>query len=595
MGATAVSVGSSISFDEQQVIIRLDRKLFLARTWELVTSLIGRLPPIAGVGPAANDLADAQRLPERLLRRPWRHTALDLLSQLVYLLLIPADHFLVRLDHEIDLSFVEEECADGYKWQPAKPGRPPWPVQLMFRLLLLMFLFNVPYETQLVLDLQVNLLWRWFIGLGVLEKVPDHSTLHTFRKRLGPERFVRVLARILLLCQAQGLVRNLDLYFDCTVVLASASAFTPYQRAVLLALALNRYLERLEAQHITEPSLLANLRQLVVEVALEAVGSSSLKDVSPERLAKSLARWEAQAEAMPQGPHWQAPVSEAVDKAVAEEKPPTDRAGLVRVAHRLLAALPHARGDQDARLGKAGPGQTFCGYLAGYVVDGLVGIITAVVLAAGNAWQAALVSPALAQHRVHIVGQAQSLTLDSAFDYPEVYQVLATAGLTGHIVPRDHRSPEGCFGSDRFTWTEDGRLLCPRPEPDRDMQPLRQHRDGRVTYQGTGCADCPLRGQCIGQDKSKPRTLTLHPEDHRRWLVNRAAAQTEAAKQAQKRRTAWEKVFGHGNTYHHGDKAPYRSQPMNQIAQVMTVIALNLEKLVRYGNRTQYPQVGTSA
>ena len=48
---------------------------------------------------------------------------------------------------------------------------------------------------------------------------------------------------------------------------------------------------------------------------------------------------------------------------------------------------------------------------------------------------------------------------------------------------------------------------------------------------------------------------------------------------------AWENVFGHGNTYHHGDKAPYRSTPMNFIAQVMTVIAVDLEKMVRYGNQ----------
>jgi len=197
------------------------------------------------------------------------------------------------------------------------------------------------------------------------------------------------------------------------------------------------------------------------------------------------------------------------------------------------------------------------------------------------------VSPALAQHQAHILGQAQALTLDSAFDYPEVHQTLDAAGLKGYIAPRDHRSPEGRFGPDRFTWTEDGRLVCPHPDADREMQPLRTHSDGRVTYQGTGCADCRLLGQCVGTDQPEPRTLTIQPEDHRRWLANRTANQTEEYKQAQKRRMAWEKVFGHGNTYHHGDKAPYRSQPMNEIAQVMTAIALNLEKMVRHGNRTQ--------
>jgi len=596
MGAMVISNGSSVGFDAQQVIIRLDRKLLPAWRWDLVTGLIQRLQQfIAGGREEGDGLEGADRLAERLLRRPWRHSALDVLSQLLYLLLIPADYFLVRLDREVDLSFVDEACADCYQWQPGHPGRPPWPAQLMFRLLLVMFLFNVPFETQLVLELQANLLWRWFIGLGVLEKVPDHSTLHDFRKRLGPERFVRLLARILLVCQEWGLVSNLHLYFDCTAVLASATAFTPYQRAVLLALAINRYLDLLEGQQLSDPSLLANLRQLVVEVALEAVGSDSLKEVRPDQIAQSLDRWEEKTKAMAQGPHWQEPVTQAVAAAAAEETPPTDRQGLLQLAQRLLAALPRARGDLDAQVGKANNWLVFCGYLAGYVVDGLFGIITAIVFAVGNAWQATLLSPALAQHQAHTVGQAQDMTIDSAFDYPEVYQVLEAAGLKGYIASRDHRSPEGRFGPDRFTWTEEGRLICPRQGSEGKMKPVRTYGDGRVTYQGPGCADCPLRGQCVGEDKSGPRSLTIHPQDHRRWLANRTANQTEEYKQAQKRRMAWENVFGHGNTYHHGDEAPYRSQPMNEIAGVMTVIAINLEKMVRYGNRTQPLQARTLA
>ena len=588
MGATAISAGSSISFDEQQVIIRLNRKLFTPWCWELVTGLILHLQQfMAGVRDEGGGLEGPGRLLGQFLRRPWRHTALDLLSQLLYLLLIPRDHFLVRLDREVDLSFVDEECADCYRWQPGKPGRPPWPAQLMFRLLLLMFLFAVPFETQLVIELQANLLWRWFIGLGVLEKGPDHSTLHDFRKRLGPVRFVRILARILVVCQEWGLVSNLHLYFDCTAVLASATAFTPYQRAVLLALAINRYLDLLAGEQVPDPSLVDSLRQLVVEVALEAVGSDSLQKVSPEQIAKSLARWEAQAEAMPEGPLWQEPVAQAVAVAAAEETPPTDRQGLLRLAQRLLAALPHARGDLDARVGRVNRWQTFCGYLAGYVVDGLFGIITAVIFAVGNAWQAALFSPALAQHQVHIAGQAQDITIDSAFDYPEVHQAITAAKLKGYVASRDHRGPPGCFGPDRFTWTEEGQLHCPRPGPQGEMQPLRSYSDGRVVYQGCGCADCPLRAQCVGEDAAKPRTITLHPAEHRQWLANRAANQTEEYKQAQKRRLAWENVFGHGNTYHHGDEAPYRSQPMNEIAEVMTVIVINLEKMVRYGNQKQ--------
>lgn len=265
MGATAISVGSSISFDEQQIIIRLPRKLFTPWRWEVVTGLIRRLQQFVAGAKTEDGGLEGTALPMRhIIRRPWRHLPLDVLSQVLYLLLIPTDHFLVRLDREVDLSFVDEECADCYEWKPGKPGRPPWPAQLMF-------LLAVPYETQLIRELQANLLWRWFIGLGVLGKAPDHSTLHDFRNRLGSERFVRILVRILSLCQERGLIGNEDLYFDFTAVHASAVAFTPYQRALLLALALNRYLDLLKAGQAFDQPLLETLRGLVLEVALEAL------------------------------------------------------------------------------------------------------------------------------------------------------------------------------------------------------------------------------------------------------------------------------------------------------------------------------------
>ena len=79
MGATAISAESSISFDEQQLIIRLDRKLFTLWRWEVVTSLIQRLQQFMIGAKAEDDGLKGTGLQVRqITRRPWRHSALVL-------------------------------------------------------------------------------------------------------------------------------------------------------------------------------------------------------------------------------------------------------------------------------------------------------------------------------------------------------------------------------------------------------------------------------------------------------------------------------------------------------------------------------------
>ena len=66
--------------------------------------------------------------------------------------------------------------------------------------LLLQILFSIRSERQLVEAVNYNLLYRWFVGLNIEDKVWDHSTFSANRERLfnedlaAPFRAVRLTA-----------------------------------------------------------------------------------------------------------------------------------------------------------------------------------------------------------------------------------------------------------------------------------------------------------------------------------------------------------------------------------------------------------------
>jgi len=62
--------------------------------------------------------------------------------------------------------------------------------------------------------------YRWFLGLGLFERVPDHSTISQLRRRKlnGTDLFRKIFERILFICMENGLVDGKLVLTDSTHV-----------------------------------------------------------------------------------------------------------------------------------------------------------------------------------------------------------------------------------------------------------------------------------------------------------------------------------------------------------------------------------------
>lgn len=571
---------SSLNFEADRLVICLPRQVF-GKNWIVLTSqivqAIGHQRLIAAPQRVMAQRGEGEDAPR------WKQACIDVLSWLLFLLKVPPGHELVALWQAIDWVAINRICATFY--HNAHGGQHAWAPAQMVGLLVLMFLYGVPHETTVLARVKENIVWCWFCGFGLFGPWPDHCALYDFRQRVGAACFEEILTLVVQACLEAGLVSNELLCFDLTPVVAAGHRWSPYERAVILTRALIRYLELSWAEQRPAEPFPEALRLLAAEVALEVLPHKALDTVKPERVVDSVERWTAESE--PQATPWQVEVEAAVEAvgAASEEQAPAEpgdeglRPRLVQVAKALLTHLPHTRGDADARVGRTTNYTWFCGYLLGFAVDSAYHIITAVVVALGNVKQCSLFRPVMDAHRQR-VGDPKAAALDSAFDDPDTHAYLDQAGIVGHVTSRDHTPPAaGGYGTDRLEWDETGWILrCPNGTP---LATKGQPRQGRQTYVGTACDTCPLYGQCCPKGQGEARQFNLEPAHHRRWQENRQHCQTEEYKTAQGQRFVEEGRFGLAKTNHHGAKAPYRSQAMNEIAGLMIAIVMNYRVLAR--------------
>ncbi len=111
---------------------------------------------------------------------------------------IPRSHPLRRIRSLMDEALGE--LSERFETIYASSGRPSIPPERLLRALLLQVLFSVRSERQLMEQLEYNLLFRWFVGLGIDERVWDATTFCKNRERLlegsiAEELFAAVLSQ----------------------------------------------------------------------------------------------------------------------------------------------------------------------------------------------------------------------------------------------------------------------------------------------------------------------------------------------------------------------------------------------------------------
>ncbi len=440
--------------------------------------------------------------------------------------LVPRDYLLRQIADVVDFSFVRSLCRPFY----SHTGQPSVDPVVLFKMLLVGYIYGVTSERRLAREISLNLGYRWFLGYDFDQQTPHHSVLSKARARFGPDVFQEFFHRSIDLCGKAGLLEEGPVYVDSTLIQAAASVDSLARREELVQppLSIAEYVRRLYEENDSEPE---------DEVALP-----SPSDHPPLR---SRAGW-------PKRPN-------------RELQSTTD-------PEATLVNLPH--------FGR------HLAYKAHWAVGGSHGqVITAAVATTGAEADEHLLAEVLWQHhRLSGLGISAAVA-DAKYGTSFNFLYLGRLGIPAFIpLTRFGVMRKDIWGRDHFKWLPDeDAYLCPAGQK---LRRYAQARDTqRVMYQAPkgSCAACPFREQCTpsGNERKLGRSWGQDFVDRTEELL----ASPLGKQRLIERKTYIEGAFGLAKELHGLRRTRFKGRWRVQVQVWLTAAAMNIKKAVREMNR----------
>jgi transposase len=396
--------------------------------------------------------------------------------------LVPKDDLYRQLEQKLDMSLVREWVKERY----AAMGRPSIDPVVFFKLQLVLYLEGLRSERQLMRLAADRLSVLWYIGYGLDESLPDHSTLTRIRERYGLETFRRFFDATVEQCIEAGLVWGKEFYIDATKVQANASLDSMKTR-----FAVDNHLRNLfagtdrESQDGTDEPIEQE------PSADEVVPEQFPVDPPPDLEEHNITRHD-----------WIA--------AGGEQERDVQHGSYRRVADFQMSTT-----DPDATLMRAkvgGPLQL--GYHDHYLTDGgKARIILRVLVTASEVMENQVMLDLLWQSCFRWKLWPDQVAADTTYGTIENIVPIEDAGISALFPLPDWDKRTEYFGPSRFTYDpETDTYQCPNDQPLR--RKTAKYTEGKIEYRARAktCNACPLKAACTASNKGRTLQRSLHED-----------------------------------------------------------------------------------
>ena len=136
--------------------------------------------------------------------------------------LVPENHLLRKIDRAIEFDFIYDLVRDKYSQTTGRPSIDP---VMLIKIPMVQYLYGIKSMRQTIKEIEVNVAYRWFLGLGLTEPVPHFSTFgkNYSRRFKDTDIFEQIFTHILEMCYKYDFVDCSVAFVDATHIKASAN------------------------------------------------------------------------------------------------------------------------------------------------------------------------------------------------------------------------------------------------------------------------------------------------------------------------------------------------------------------------------------
>jgi len=136
--------------------------------------------------------------------------------------LVPEEHLVRKLDKYIDFKFIDELVSPYYCHDNGRASIDP---VVLFKIMFISYIFGIRSIRQTIREIQVNMAYRWFIGLNLTEPVPHFSTIskNYIRRFKDTQVFEDIFDNIVHQALKKQLIDAQEFFSDSTHIKANAN------------------------------------------------------------------------------------------------------------------------------------------------------------------------------------------------------------------------------------------------------------------------------------------------------------------------------------------------------------------------------------